>query len=88
VTDKVWKEIQCLPEDHLCEPCMHDRFDFFLERPILFGDLLKCPFNFGWARPFARDNEPITFFDPYVERWMNNESKKFLASKERKLTKH
>src|SRR5215831_1242009 len=88
VTDDVWKKIHCLPGDFICEPCLHDRFDFFLERPIQFRDLVKCPFNFGWARPCAKDDEPITFYDPYVARWLTRENKKFQTSGGQTPTKH
>src|SRR5262245_11921030 len=76
VTDKIWKELQLLENDLICESCMHERFDFFLERPMRFGDLIRCPFNFGWARPTARDDEPVSFYDPYIDRWMREEQKR------------
>jgi hypothetical protein len=91
VTDKAWKAIGCKPDDILCEPCMHERFENRLGRPLLFGELVRCPFNFGWARPLAKDHEPITFWDPYVERWLAQEHKKFRANRTEespKPTKH
>ena len=94
VIGEVWKQLACKPGDFLCEECMHQRFERYLSRPLLFGDLVRCPFNFGWARPSAADDEPVSFWCPYMERWMRqqweNEKLNQLVEPERSIpaTKH
>jgi len=96
VTDELWAKIGMQPNELLCESCLHSRVHIALQRPVLFGDLIKCEFNYGWARPCAEDDEPITFYDPYVARWLLAERRKWKAGQssafktetESKPTKH
>jgi hypothetical protein len=67
--EATWSAIGGKPWTVLCESCLHARMHNRLGRALTFADLLDCNFNVGWERPGVTATDPVTLFDPYIERW-------------------